>query len=87
MVPGIVNTNANMILPATPHRIAETLSVKPTPIIAPVMVWVVLTGIPPNVLPITAMARAVSALNRAMNQFECLGLNRINTQLSIINNQ
>ncbi len=42
----MVNTHAQIILPATPQRTAESLLVEPTPTMAPVIVWVVLTGIP-----------------------------------------
>ena len=45
-VQGIVSTHAQTIRPATPQRTAESLRVAPTPMIAPVMVWVVDTGIP-----------------------------------------
>jgi hypothetical protein len=43
---GIVKTHAQTILPATPHRTAVNLRKEPTPMIEPVMVWVVLTGTP-----------------------------------------
>jgi len=43
---GIVNTHAQTILRATPQRTAESRRVAPTPIIAPAIVCVVLTGIP-----------------------------------------
>src|SRR4051812_22564707 len=43
---GIVNTQAQTICLATPHRTAERREVEPTPTIAPVMVCVVLTGMP-----------------------------------------
>src|SRR5437879_8494867 len=43
---GIVRTHAHTICPATPHRTADSRWAAPTPAIAPVMVWVVLTGIP-----------------------------------------
>ena len=42
---GIVITQAQTMRPATPQRTAENLCVAPTPIIAPVMVCVVETGI------------------------------------------
>lgn len=42
---GIVKTQAQIKFTVTPHRTAETLLVSPTPIIDPVMVCVVLTGI------------------------------------------
>ena len=43
---GMVSTQAQTIRVATPQRTAERRLVEPTPTIAPVMVWVVLTGIP-----------------------------------------
>ena len=43
---GIVSTQAQTIWPATPHRTADQRRVAPTPTIAPVMVWVVVTGMP-----------------------------------------
>ena len=43
---GIVNTHAQTIRPAIPHRTADMRCVAPTPMIAPVIVCVVLTGIP-----------------------------------------
>lgn len=60
---GIVKTQAQMMLPATPQRTAESLLLAPTPTIAPAMVCVVLTGMPPTVAPIMEQAAAVSALN------------------------
>src|SRR5215472_18778721 len=42
---GIVRIQAHTMRPATPQRTAESRPVAPTPTIAPVMVWVVLTGI------------------------------------------
>ena len=47
---------------ATRHRTAESRRLAPTPTIAPVIVCVVLTGIPPNVTPMIPAAAAVSAL-------------------------
>src|SRR5258708_12115522 len=44
--PGIVKIHAQMMLPATPQRTAESFCVEPTPMIEPVMVWVVDTGMP-----------------------------------------
>ena len=44
--PGIVRIQAQTIRPATPHRTAENFRTDPVPTIAPVMVCVVLTGIP-----------------------------------------
>ena len=43
---GIVSTQAQTIRPATPHFTAESRWVEPTPTIAPVIVCVVLTGMP-----------------------------------------
>ena len=43
---GMVSIQAQMISPATPQRTAVSLRNEPTPIIAPVMVCVVLTGTP-----------------------------------------
>ena len=60
---GIVKIHAQMIFPATPQRTAESLLVEPTPTIAPVIVWVVLTGMPATDAPMIAQAAAVSALN------------------------
>lgn len=59
---GIVKTQAQMILPATPQRTADSLFVAPTPTIEPAMVWVVLTGIPATDEPMIAQAAAASAL-------------------------
>src|SRR5687767_210964 len=58
---GIVSTQAQTIRLATPHLTADILRVEPTPTIAPVIVCVVDTGIPPSVVPNNAMAPAVSA--------------------------
>ena len=43
---GIVMTHAHTMRLASPHRTAERRLVAPTPTIAPVMVWVVDTGMP-----------------------------------------
>src|SRR5471030_1904454 len=43
---GMVNTQAQTILPATPQRTADIFCAEPTPTMAPVMVWVVETGTP-----------------------------------------
>ena len=59
---GIVKIHAQMILPATPQRTAESLFVAPTPTMAPVMVCVVLTGIPKTDAPMIAQAAPASAL-------------------------
>ena len=58
---GIVSTHAQTIFVATPQRTALSRFVAPTPIIAPVMVCVVLTGMPKCVAPKMVMAPAVSA--------------------------
>ncbi len=58
---GIVKIHAHTIFPATPQRTAVNLLVEPTPTMAPVMVCVVLTGIPAIDAPIIDMAAAVSA--------------------------
>ena len=58
---GIVRTQAQTIWPATPHRTADSRRVEPTPMIAPVMVWVVLTGTPSAVAVKSEIAPAVSA--------------------------
>ena len=60
---GIVNTQAQMMRRATPHRTAESLFVAPTPMMAPVIVCVVETAIPARVAPNSVSAPAVSALN------------------------
>jgi hypothetical protein len=43
---GIVSSQAQNILVVTPHLTADTPFLAPAPIIAPVITWVVLTGIP-----------------------------------------
>jgi hypothetical protein len=43
---GIVSTHAQTMLLAIPHRTAESRFTDPAPIIAPVIVWVVLSGMP-----------------------------------------
>src|SRR5205085_4572153 len=52
---GMVRTQAQRMRPATPQRTARVPLVAPTPTIAPVMVWVVETG-----MPSLAMARMVT---------------------------
>ena len=47
--------------PATPQRTADRRWIAPTPMIEPLIVWVVLTGMPPIAVPISVMAPAVSA--------------------------
>ena len=43
---GIVSTQAQTTCRAMPQRTAESRRTAPTPTIAPIIVWVVLTGIP-----------------------------------------
>src|SRR3546814_20077767 len=43
---GMVSVQAQAMEPATPQRTAEKRLVAPTPMMAPVMVWVVDTGMP-----------------------------------------
>ena len=61
--PGRVRTQATAMFPATPHLTADSRRRDPTPMIPPVIVWVVETGIPPKELPIIEAAAAVSAQN------------------------
>src|SRR4051794_41325025 len=42
----MVRIQAHTTRPATPHRTAESRWIDPTPTIAPVIVWVVETGMP-----------------------------------------
>lgn len=58
---GMVRIHAHTIDPATPHRTAVSRCVVPTPMMAPVIVCVVLTGMPPSVAPMRDVAAAVSA--------------------------
>ena len=51
---GMVRTQAQTMRPATPHLTAERRRVAPTPTMAPVMVCVVETGMPPKVTPMMA---------------------------------
>src|SRR3954469_7723839 len=60
---GIVRIHAQTIRPATPQRTADSRWVAPTPTIEPVIVWVVLTGIPKCVATRIAAAPPVSAQN------------------------
>lgn len=55
---GIVRTQAQPICLATPHRTAERRCVAPTQEMAPVIVCVVLTGMPAIAVPISVTARA-----------------------------
>ena len=59
--PGIVSSQAQTMRPATPHRTADSRRVAPTPTIAPVIAWVVLTGTPSSVAMSSATAAPVSA--------------------------
>ena len=59
---GIVMIHAQTRLMVTPQRTADTRLVKPTPIIEPVMVCVVETGIPKRSVSNRVIAPAVSAL-------------------------
>src|SRR5215207_2183457 len=68
---GIVTTQATTIPLATPHRTAEVLRAAPTPIIDPVIVWVVETGMPSHVAPNRVIAPPVSAQN------PCIGVRRV----------
>jgi len=58
---GIVRIQAQNIFVVTPHFTAEAPFVAPTPMIAPVMVCVVLTGMPKCVAKNKVSAPAVSA--------------------------
>src|SRR2546425_727180 len=60
--PGIVRIHAHTTRPATPQRTAESRWVEPTPTMAPVMVWVVDTGMPAWAVKNSVAAAAVSAL-------------------------
>ena len=61
---GMVSIHAQTMRPATPHLTAENRLAEPTPTIAPVIVWVVETGMPKNVAPNSVSEPAVSAQNR-----------------------
>ena len=58
---GIVSTQAQTMLPATPQRTVDALRTAPTPTMAPVMVWVVDTGMPSAVARNSVIAPPVSA--------------------------
>ena len=60
---GMVRIQAQTMRRATPQRTAERRVVAPTPTMAPVMVWVVLTGMPARDAENRVMAPAVSAQN------------------------
>lgn len=59
---GMVSIHAHIRLNVIPQRTADTLLVSPTPMIDPVMVWVVETGIPKCSEIKSVIAPAVSAL-------------------------
>ena len=59
----MVIIHATIIFLVTPHRTALNLFVAPAPMIEPVMVWVVLTGMPKILVENNVKAPAVSALN------------------------
>ena len=61
---GIVRTQAHTMRRAIPHLTADSLVVAPTPTIAPVIVWVVLTGIPRLEAERMTIAPPVSAQDR-----------------------
>ena len=63
---GIVKIQAMTIFLATPHRTAENPLSEPTPMIAPVIVCVVETGIPNMVARESVKADAVSEQNPLM---------------------
>ena len=56
-----MKTHAHTTRRATFHRTADMRLAEPTPTIAPVMVWVVLTGMPLNEAKNRAAAAALSA--------------------------
>ena len=58
---GIVISHANTIRLPIPHLTAESLLVEPTPIIAPEIAWVVLTGIPSPAIAVSITPPPVSA--------------------------
>src|SRR5437867_12503828 len=60
--PGMVRIQAQTTRPATPQRTADSRCVEPTPTMAPVIVWVVETGIPACAVKNSVAAAAVSAL-------------------------
>src|SRR5580692_4430987 len=59
--PGMVRTQAKTMRRVTPQRTAERRRDAPTPTMAPVMVCVVLTGMPKCAVPISVRAPAASA--------------------------
>src|SRR5437773_1722728 len=60
---GMVRIHVVTIRPATPQRTAEKCWIAPTPMIEPLIVCVVLTGMPPIAVPRSVIAPAASAQN------------------------
>src|SRR6185312_16017278 len=60
---GMVRIHAQTMRPATPQRTADSRLIEPTPMMAPVIVCVVLTGTPRWVAVKSEIAPAVSAAN------------------------
>ena len=60
---GMVKIHAQTMLPAKPQRTDEAFMVEPAPMIAPVMVWVVETGMPSADAPNSTIDPAADALN------------------------
>ena len=58
---GIVINQAYTIFFPTPHLTAESLLVEPTPMIAPEIAWVVLTGMPSPAIAVRITPPPVSA--------------------------
>ena len=58
---GMVSTQATRMWPATPQRTALALVLAPTPMMAPLMTWVVETGMPRCAVEARTTAEAVSA--------------------------
>src|SRR5436305_1716365 len=61
--PGMVSIHAHTTWLATPHRTADRRRLAPTPTMAPVMVWVVDTGMPAADAKNNVLAAADSAAN------------------------
>src|SRR5665647_3665609 len=64
----MVKTQAQTIFRVTPQRTADRRLAAPTPEMAPVMTWVVLTGTPAWVATKMLMALAVSAQKPSMGR-------------------
>src|SRR5262245_35715119 len=64
----MVRIQAQRILVATPHLMPDSRLVAPTPMIDPVMVWVVETGIEAAVAENSRIAPAVSAQKPPMGE-------------------